>query len=68
MLVIASVFWAPLAGTLAIWVGATEPPLIFSTAMELPRATNEYLPSGVTTTPNGLPPRGTVSVRACEIG
>src|SRR5208282_3141058 len=43
----------------ATWAGASEPPLLFSTTTSLPVETNEYLPSGVTATPKGLPPTDT---------
>src|SRR3982075_1192020 len=65
--VIASLFFAPRAGIVATCRGVREPPSLFRTATESPSETNEYLPSGVTATPNGLPPRVTLSVRACPI-
>lgn len=64
---IASVFFAPGAGTLATCVGASEPPLVLRTATSLPSATNANLPSKVTTTPNGLLPRVTEWLWTWEI-
>src|SRR5258708_27791586 len=58
-LVIASLFFAPGAGIVATCFGASEPPSLLRTATELPSETNEYLPSGVTATPKGWPPRPT---------
>src|SRR5215831_6699311 len=60
--VIVTVFFAPGAWIVAAGAGAREPLWLLRTATASPVETNEYLPSGVTAMPNGLPPTAVVPV------
>ena len=64
---IASPFFAPCAGIVATGAGASEPPRLLSTTTSLPVEMNEYLPSAVIATPNGLPPTDAFCVRTPDI-